>query len=378
MAQGLGRAGFDRARNARMAADALAGRAASTSTIRNSVFDYLSPMAGPTTAGTVAGLADFVPLLGDAAGFEDAADAYGEGRYGAAAVDGLASMAGLVPGLGDAAAVGLKGLGGAALGIFAGPMARTADLVALETAQKMAREGASKDDIWRETGWFTGADGKWRFEIDDSGAEVLPESVAPRQERIALAQVLDHDPLFDAYSDLAGVEAIIGNTPGRTGEYFSPEFGSELISASGPENDGLREVLLHEVQHSTQIREEFSPGASPVRGWSAEDVDRAAKEAYLEQNADAEILRELGIETSDVDIKDWETLPIRERVKWYDAGREKLYHRAAGEVEARNVQARRNMTPAERRATPPWATQDVPDDRQIIRGLADYIAATGG
>jgi hypothetical protein len=44
-----------------------------------------------------------------------------------------------------------------------------------------------------------------------------------------------------------------------------------------------------------------------------------------------------------------------------------VYRRMAGEVEARNVQTRMNMTPEQRRATPPWATQDVPYDQQIIR-----------
>lgn len=44
-----------------------------------------------------------------------------------------------------------------------------------------------------------------------------------------------------------------------------------------------------------------------------------------------------------------------------------LYRRHAGEVESRNVQSRMNMTPEERRASPPWLTQDVPDAQQIIR-----------
>jgi len=42
-----------------------------------------------------------------------------------------------------------------------------------------------------------------------------------------------------------------------------------------------------------------------------------------------------------------------------------LYNRLSGEVEARNVQTRMNMTPEERRATPPWQTRDV-DEKDII------------
>jgi len=51
--------------------------------------------------------------------------------------------------------------------------------------------------------------------------------------------------------------------------------------------------------------------------------------------------------------------------------RSSLYRRLAGEAEARNVQTRMNMTPDQRRATPPWATLDVPEDQLIVRGLLD-------
>ena len=32
----------------------------------------------------------------------------------------------------------------------------------------METDGGSVGEIYRETGWFRGADGQWRFEIDDS------------------------------------------------------------------------------------------------------------------------------------------------------------------------------------------------------------------
>ncbi len=43
------------------------------------------------------------------------------------------------------------------------------------------------------------------------------------------------------------------------------------------------------------------------------------------------------------------------------------YRRLAGEVEARNVQKRMNMTPEQRRVMPPWATEDIPREQQIVR-----------
>lgn len=49
------------------------------------------------------------------------------------------------------------------------PGGRTLD--ALDRAKEMERQGVAMETIFRETGWYTGADGKWRFEIDDSGME---------------------------------------------------------------------------------------------------------------------------------------------------------------------------------------------------------------
>src|SRR5262249_17511373 len=69
--------------------------------------------------------------------------------------------------------------GAAALGmkaIFGGPMAKTANLSLLRKARDM-EAGASPTwtqghTIFDETGWFRGADGKWRFEIPDDNISV--------------------------------------------------------------------------------------------------------------------------------------------------------------------------------------------------------------
>jgi hypothetical protein len=44
-----------------------------------------------------------------------------------------------------------------------------------------------------------------------------------------------------------------------------------------------------------------------------------------------------------------------------------LYQRLAGEAESRAVQQRMNMTPVERRQTPPWQSFDVPEQEFIYR-----------
>ena len=54
---------------------------------------------------------------------------------------------------------------------ISGEKAKTADKAALERAKEMQRRGESDETIWRETGWYQGRDGRWRWEIDDSGME---------------------------------------------------------------------------------------------------------------------------------------------------------------------------------------------------------------
>ena len=48
-------------------------------------------------------------------------------------------------------------------------------------------------------------------------------------------------------------------------------------------------------------------------------------------------------------------------------GAVRKYRNLAGEVESRNVEKRMNMNAADRLQTPPWATEDIPRDQQVVR-----------
>jgi len=93
----------------------------------------------------------------------------------------------------------------------------------------------------------------------------------------------------------------------------------------------------------------------------------AARDAYEASLGDAALLRQLGIDTPDAPNVPWDDLPRRKQVEWLEGGRNNLYRRLAGEVEARNVETRMDWTPEQRRDTPPWHTEDVPRDQQIVR-----------
>lgn len=60
---------------------------------------------------------------------------------------------------------------------FAGQGASTADLNALTRAQQMSSKGVSNDTVLRDTGWFKGVDGRWRFEISDDKAAFKESSL---------------------------------------------------------------------------------------------------------------------------------------------------------------------------------------------------------
>ena len=65
--------------------------------------------------------------------------------------------------------------------IFAGEGAQTADMQALAKAQQLEKAGTPERAIWSDTGWFRGADKKWRFEIDDSGARLRDYNFTPQE-----------------------------------------------------------------------------------------------------------------------------------------------------------------------------------------------------
>src|SRR5690606_2046871 len=156
----------------------------------------------------------------------------------------------------------------------------------------------------------------------------------------------EHPELYAAYADSAPFWSDYTLRKGPGGGAYYEDVDKYVAHGRRPEQ--ARSMTLHELQHGVQTREGFAPGGHPE---SVKDLPgtRALADKYYE------------------DMKDIVLLP-EPQVRAMAEGRaaEEVYKRLAGEVEARNVQTRRNMTAAERRATPPWKTQDIPDEQQII------------
>lgn len=201
--------------------------------------------------------------------------------------------------------------------IFAGMAAKTADLNKLRQAEKLAELGHSADDILDMTGWFKGTDDKWRFEIDDSKSYYEPPGIdetfvnSKGLKHLPVNNVLGHDALFKAYPDLANMRAYFmpRKEGGPIAGYSDKSDFVALSDHLGPEEG--RKNLLHELQHAIQQREGFARGGR-----------------YDNPN----------------------------------------YNELAGEVEARNVSSRADMTASQRSDLAPWKTQDVPTRRQKVSG----------
>jgi hypothetical protein len=266
--------------------------------------------------------------------------------------------------------------------IFAGPKAATADKSALSRANRLDRSGASRDEIWDQTGWFKGADDKWRFEIDDSGTMMRPAASRNEGDYIPLGEAFSHLPLKNAYPEMfsnTGTAFRYQNKPlGSPEGIWSPSSRSITVKApSEADMAQARDVALHELSHNVAAIEGFDPGTNPG---AAFDVLMASQRKALSNIEDAMQARqsEIGLLGYMPNTTDPQLRNLQDEYRYFsnksysDQEAADLYERVTGEVEARNVQKRANMTPAQRKATYPWATEDVSPNEQL-RNIWDFM-----
>ena len=186
---------------------------------------------------------------------------------------------------------------------YAGRDARNADLEALHEAERYEMQGVDAETIRQKTGWFRGADGKWRWEIDDSDTEtdtkwgflrnpdakrynelfekaylydtataedlnelrILDKNLkGVRKSPLYLDEIVRHDKLFEAYPALRDVKVRFEvNTGNKEGSYHPEENEFVLRTGLKLEPEKLKNTLFHEIQHAIQEREGFARGANP-------------------------------------------------------------------------------------------------------------------
>lgn len=311
--------------------------------------------------------------------------------------------------------------------LFAGERSKTADFAALREARERLAQGADAETVRRETGWFRGMDGKWRFEIDDSGmtyrrdgdAQLSKEPGYQRlqelerrwdslteqerteydslaneyqgtvwEEKYLLRDFLQHDDLFQAYPYLNRVSLAFEDLGSGQNGYFDGR--SNTIVLSNRLRNQPESTLTHEIQHVIQKVEGFSRGSSPEywarRDYETGDVTQGLQQEYQailqgldkdsrnqftryqevnreldrlqdaeEGTAEAEKYVRLDAESDRLYLALWDKpwfrrlLDLDRRIKEPGEVYNRYYRNTAGEIEARDAAARRNLT-AEQRA----------------------------
>ncbi len=353
---------------------------------------------------------------------------------------------------------------------FGGENAQRADLEALDRAQDMERRGVAMENIFRETGWYTGADGKWRFEIDDSGMEYDPagdlqgavsrqwamedleaaredlfgsitqeqadmvraynrakiardtaeqqrlydeltsaefgflfETYADALERATaaknnpqggtLADYINHPELFANYPQLRQASLQFTDLPDGTRGRYNTE--SHTITLDNSLRGAPEDTLVHEIQHAIQSAEGFSGGSSPeywarrefetgdlvtnrlqqeydqiLNGLGREDQNKYIRYTELERELERLFLSDPNTEAGrrydrleaeqdaiyeELYPNAWfrQLLDLSRRMEDTAGEYRRMYENTAGEIEARDVTARRQLTPEQRRRTMP-------------------------
>lgn len=369
------------------------------------------------------------------------------------------------------------------IGGFHGALA-TGKVGLLREADKMEKGGASREEIWRTTGWWRGKDGKWRVELPDikmRSKREIEAAVKLYGNSISLGELVVAPELFKAYPALEETRIILDNDyfSSLTRGSFDPSTKDITLNGKGQislanmpfvdrdaydtakqkassddflknwielskelgievgtfdeerekakakigeiekriveknrerlqslDSDETRSILAHEIQHWIQENEGFAKGGNvkTIREARAlnkslmRDLRKALNKYGFEEWADKftesdgfvdkvkaarlkwpgrQFLMEhlfaesLGDEarTNVLQLLDKAEAIYNENAKeaHYGYTESEAYRSLLGEIEARNVQRRLDMSPEERAATPPWETESVPENRQIVR-----------
>ena len=335
------------------------------------------------------------------------------------------------------------------------PISNIKDKKLVSLLQTNEKENARK--IKQATGWERGADGKWRYEVEDfeidpkglarrnrlwsnlswgkeydalsdklfDGVELTEEEAARFDELSERAEELrdtyeandvhylddyvKDENLFKTYPELKQIRVEIYNAPtSNTGATYYGSQNLIRVNEFVLDRADFRSILAHEVQHAVQSIEGFARGGNSMTYRKYLDALKEKRDAWSMIEEFADKREELGEDASQMDVynalvNEYHSdgfefgdgfIPSRNAfdkgfnlwVRGYDkegyedayneyqsliekfglGGENDRYNELSGEVEARNVQSRMNMTPEKRRNTLASETEDVAREDQIF------------
>ena len=269
----------------------------------------------------------------------------------------------------------------------------------LNLAKAMNATKFNANDIRWSTGWEKGKDRKWRYEIPDGKFKDIDLNDLKKEggfRTALLGDVFNAPDLYAAYPNAKEIKVIFKDLPRNDFGSYS-EYNNKITVNQNYYNDD-REVaeltLLHEIQHYIQYREAFESGANSgfVKGMMVsiknglndskrdayqmykntpntdKDEKAKARDYYNEVKRNYEIVDKLSEPKPVVQKRDYIKRIFGNSDYMFDSAFN-LYLRVAGEVEARNVEARNKLTPEQRKRTLLTETEDVNRADQV---LIDY------
>ena len=291
----------------------------------------------------------------------------------------------------------------------------------LNIARQMEEAKKDAKAIRLATGWERGADGKWRYEIPD--VKIIDAGRKKTYEDDtyypSLGELVIADDLFRAYPEIKNYKVI--KTEGQeTGSFNSKtkEIKIDQYNFQYKTRSSLEKILSHEILHAVQDIEGFASGSN-VNYWEKQKIGKFHKsinrlnkemDKIIESLSSREkrIYREYrdrvrniennrshpeNIALSSLDFQEVLERIDNEAIDEFQIPEEKekfkifislladrnyqvrnnelldpykLYWRTAGEVESRNAENRRGMTPTQRMETLLSETEDVSREDQIF------------
>jgi hypothetical protein len=214
-------------------------------------------------------------------------------------------------------------------GIFIGSRSKIWNKANAEKFLSLEEQGISPIEIWKKTGTFRTPDGILKQEIPDNLARLRADfnaAIANKANNYKsgiegeIGGMLQHSELFKAYPDLlqnlryTAIKQPDWLPESAAGAQYSKTIGGkEKISTSTKTEEDALSKLMHELQHAVQTRE----------GWQSGGLESQFRDT---PNMTA--------------FQQYQALP--------------------GEVEARAVQARRTMTPEQRKEIFPLVNYELP------------------
>jgi len=358
--------------------------------IRSSVYNLaLNLGAEPRIADNFSTAADWTPIIGDFAGFEDAVDNYKAGNYGTAIFDATLATIGLAPIAGDIIKNILKSTrkikskdpyfdsteeldDGISLKIIAGT--NVADTNIIKKLEEFETKRRTVGSDTSNTGWILHpTTSRPIFEISDAEATINTKFITGpmfkksdifkqpnplnMDQVTTLQEIFKHEELYKLYPDLKNMRVIINKTLplGTSGSFQqTATYGPiltiapyrEIAKGINIDSDNLAQIpnidfaientieeykktILHEVQHAVQQIENFQSGAN-IDSSGSKFMD------WFDSEGPYEIADQMGVNINDVSGS---KLPNDLKVYFYRA--------TGGEIESRVVEASHKLTQEE-------------------------------